>query len=327
MKKLLCFTFSFSILSSYMCNSVKQNIHQKQSSEINVSNSKNSMLNRMANYFLFFGTKDDKKYLKNLSKKFKIEELNIDWNSKKIHGYILKPKSNVYDKVCICFGSDMLPCHKMITEDIDDLILYICIDYPGFGKSEYIYMNEQKLTEFADIVYNYVYNNYKDYNLIAFGFSLGGFPASLMCNKKKIEKVILISPIYLTGMLNGLFSESVSKCLVNMLWGYELNSLKNIFECKKNCDVSLYSGDTKDFLSLYYTLSLYFRSYLKNEKDNEQKLKKIKSIVSENYKNLNLNIFIYKNCWHHQIHPLVVKKNKDLFSLKERTTISNPNVA
>ena len=317
MRKILSVFFSFFVFSSPFCHSSKQNTQQSSSK---VSNSKGNLFSFLANYFLFFGTKDDVSHLKNLSKKFEIKELNIDWDSLKIHGYTLQPRDKKYNTVCICFGSDFYPCHKMITSYIDDSILYVCIDYPGFGKSEQTKMNQCKLTDFADMVYSYVSENYKNYNLIAFGFSLGGFPASLMCYKEKIKKVVLISPVYLTGMLSKLFSESTSKYLVDFLWGYELNSLKNIFECKRNCDISMYSGDEWDFLSLYYTLPFYFRSRLENKKNNKQKLEKIKSMI-KNYKHLNIDIYVYDDCSHMKIHPKVIKENKNLFSIDTKNLV------
>ena len=327
MKRILSVIFSFFVFSLPLCNSVEQNIQQAQSEISLSSNPKNSIWSSLANYFLFFGVGDDSKCLGNLSEKFIIEELNIAWESIKIHGYVFEPKDKIYDKICICFGSDFRPCHRMVTTDIDDSILYVCVDYPGFGQSEYIYMNEYILTNFANRVYDYVSESYKDYDLIAFGFSLGGFSASLMCSKEKIKKVILVSPVYLTGMLSKFFSESKSRYLVKLLWGYELNSWKNIFECNRDCDILLYSGDEKDFLSLYHTLLFYFRSYLKNEKSNKQKLDKVKSIIEKNYKNLDVGISIYENCWHHQIHSRVVRENKDLFSLDRSESTSDLDAA
>lgn len=327
MKRILFVIFYFFISGLPLCNSVEQNIQQEQLNKSASSNSKNSVWNGLASYFLFFGTRDDSKRLRNLEEKFIIEELNIDWNSIKIHGYVFKPKDKLYDKVCICFGSDFRPCHRMVTTATDDSILYVCVDYPGFGQSEYIRMNERILTNFANMVYDYVSKNYKDCDLIVFGFSLGGFSASLMCSKERIKKVVLVSPIYLTGMLSKFFSESKSKYLVNLLWGYELNSLKNIFECNRDCDILLYSGDEKDFLSLYHTLPFYFRSHLKNEKSNKQKLDKVKSIIEKDYKNLNIGVSIYENCWHHQIHPRVIKENKDLFSLDKSKSICDLDAA
>ena len=282
-----------------------------------------SPLQHLAHSILFCGRKDDHKYLKKLEKIFEVEEINLKWpqvnnateNSKKdlnLHGYIFKPKSENYDTVCICFGSDMRPCHKMVTSDSYDKILYVCIDYPSFGSSEYMWLDENKMFEFSDLIYNYVSETYKDKKLIAMGFSLGGFGASYMSQKERISEVYLISPVYLPGILGSKFCQ--------YLFGYELSFIKNLENCNHKCKVYIMSGGKIDFLSLYYTLIYYFSDKLSNDKDINSKMNDCISFLKEN-KNLDIYCEVADEYSHLTIHPYSVKKYSEEFLIENEEKI------
>ena len=271
------------------------------------------MLKKFAHGVLFWGYSEDFARLDSLKSIFDIEDvtLPLDIGGEKplnLYGHVFAPKNGKYDTVCICFGSDMSTSSLMVTEDSCRNILYVCIDYPGFGKSEYTYLDKDVMLKFDDTVYDYVCNRYSDKKLISLGFSLGGFGASYMAQKEKISEIYLVSPVYV-GCIMG-------QSLSDNLFGFDLNFIENLENANHKCKVHITSGDMTDFLSLYHSLIYYYYYELDSSLDDNEKIKQCISLLGKN-KNLDLSYEIYKLYNHWNIREKAIKEiSEKLLPLK-----------
>ena len=153
---------------------------------------------------------------------------------------------------------------------------FISFDYRGYGKSTGISENESIYEDVLD-VYNYLIKkmNIISYNIIPFGFSLGGFPAAKLAYEKKINKLILC----------GTFS-SLSKVADNLLI-FPFNKIGSLlingeFDTKKYLD--MYNGKTLIIHSLEDEIVSVDNAYI-----NSSNNKKIKLNLITGYHN-NMNI-------------------------------------
>lgn len=76
----------------------------------------------------------------------------------------------------------------------------VMCDYPGFGKSSGRH-TEENLYASADEIYKWAIDRYEAKDIIIVGRSIGTIPASYLCSKHRVKKVILETPLGNMGLL------------------------------------------------------------------------------------------------------------------------------
>ena len=172
-------------------------------------------------------------------------------------------------KIVLVFGGNgHLACHAVDSayygsakEDKKNTI-FVCLDYPTYGKSEGPTLSQKVMQQYAKYCLSYAKNlkneEYKNAEICAYGFSLGGYPASYLSKEKDVKEVKLWSPIQWDGAVQGLTNHRwlgfVGRLLAFSL--AEFDSIENIKNSHENCKINLFSGSRAayDFLSLETTV-------------------------------------------------------------------------
>ena len=164
--------------------------------------------------------------------------------------------------ICIFFYGNGCWSKSYMSSKISSVsnTLYICFDYPSIRYtskfSDSLWLTESRMEKYAHSVCDYVvekfYNNIKGKGgkLTVDAWSMGGFPASCLCNDENVDYIYMYSPVCLSGIPIG----KVARTFL----GYGLNSLEKIAKAdrtgKKELKIRLTSGGLSDFLSLRQTL-------------------------------------------------------------------------
>lgn len=73
---------------------------------------------------------------------------------------------------------------------------YIVTDYRGFGKSTGVIANQQEVLSDALLVFDDIAKYYKKKEIVVVGYSFGTTVASYIASKRKVSKLVLLSPFY-----------------------------------------------------------------------------------------------------------------------------------
>ena len=172
-------------------------------------------------------------------------------------------------KIVLVFGGQSdLACHAVdsaffgsAVEDMENTI-FLSFDYPTYGKSEGPTLSQKVMQQYAEYCLSYAKKlkneEYKNAEICAYGFSLGGYPASYLSKEKDVKEVKLWSPIQWDGAVQGLINHRWLGW-VGRAWAFGLakfDSIENIKNSHENCKINLFSGSraAHDFLSLETTV-------------------------------------------------------------------------
>ena len=172
-------------------------------------------------------------------------------------------------KIVLVFGGQSdLACHAVdsaffgsAVEDMENTI-FLSFDYPTYGKSEGPTLSQKVMQQYAEYCLSYAKKlkneEYKNAEICAYGFSLGGYPASYLSKEKDVKEVNLWSPIQWDGAVQGLINHRWLGW-VGRAWAFGLakfDSIENIKNSHENCKINLFSGSRAagDFLSLETTV-------------------------------------------------------------------------
>ena len=172
-------------------------------------------------------------------------------------------------KIVLVFGGQSdLACHAVdsaffgsAVEDMENTI-FLSFDYPTYGKSEGPTLSQKVMQQYAEYCLSYAKKlkneEYKNAEICAYGFSLGGYPASYLSKEEEVKEVNLWSPIQWDGAVQGLINHRWLGW-VGRAWAFGLakfDSIENIKNSHENCKINLFSGSRAagDFLSLETTV-------------------------------------------------------------------------
>jgi hypothetical protein len=172
-------------------------------------------------------------------------------------------------KIVLVFGGNgHLACHAVedaysgSAEEDKKNTIFVCLDYPTYGKSEGPTLSQKVMQKYAEYCLSYTKNlkneEYKNAEICAYGFSLGGYPASYLSKEKDVKEVNLWSPIQWDAAVQGLTGLRGLGVFGRILgfFGSNFDSIENIKNSHENCKINLFSGSRAagDFLSLETTV-------------------------------------------------------------------------
>lgn len=214
----------------------------------------------------------------------------INGENIKIHGWLYINKSHKYHNInkpfiIFCHGNGgNVSCYQYFYKYFMELgYSFITFDYKGYGKSTG--KTEIHSTyEDCEIVYNYVINKLKiiKNNIIPVGYSIGGYPATILANKKKLNKLVLIDTFTkISNVIDKLFPYPINK-LLSYIADNDLNIIDNL---------KLFEGKT---FIIHSTEDEVI--HVNNAFDNAKNNKNIKiSLITGTHNNLNLDWNIFNN--------------------------------
>lgn len=200
---------------------------------------------------------------------FKRIELKTDWGAT-LRGFARFPenidKKNVKKIILVFGGNSELSCISVkyatsrAAEEDKKNAVFVCFDYPTYGKSEGPTLSQKVLQKYAKSVLEYakeLKKSYKDAKISTHGYSLGGYSASYLSKEKEVKEVCLWSPVVWDAAVQGITGHRWLGVL-GRYWafgGAEFDSIENIKNSHENCKINLFSGSLtggqgKDFLSL-----------------------------------------------------------------------------
>ena len=210
--------------------------------------------------------KEEKKLL-NEHKGFKHIELKTDLGTLKGFSHFPENK-NVNKIILVCGGNSEISsisvkyAFERSPEEDQKNAAFICFDYPTYGRSEGPTLSQKVMQQYAEAVLEYAKglkdNQYKNAEICAYGYSLGGYPASYLSKFKDVKEVNLWSPVQWESAVQGL--TGIRKLgWLGRIWafgGAEFDSIENIKNSHENCKINLFSGSRAagDFLSLETTV-------------------------------------------------------------------------
>jgi len=271
---------------------------------------------RKSLYFRFYNDAQIDKAEQNAIKNKGLKHIEFKTDFGVLRGFACVPENiNNEDikKIVLVFGGNgHLACHAVDSayygsakEDKKNTI-FVCLDYPTYGKSEGPTLSQKVMQQYAEYCLSYAKNlkneEYKNAEICAYGFSLGGYPASYLSKEKDVKEVKLWSPIQwdsaVQGLTNhrwlGLVGRLLAFCLA------KFDSIENIKNSHENCKIKLFSGSRAagDFLSLETTVfegekydgqidAKYLKENLKNNLLDDKKIGSWeKTVAREAYRKL-----------------------------------------
>mgnify|MGYP000020562443 CR=1 FL=1 len=204
------------------------------------------------------------------------EELFIDVNGGSIHGVRLQvgsPKGLI-----LYFHGNRGDLSKWALVG-QELLKYghdiLMIDYRGYGKSTGL-RSEHNLYQDAEAVYDFAQSHYNYAHITVFGRSLGSAVATHLASKKRMDCLILETPMSSLKEVVGRFYDFI---LLKSLIKYHLNSIGRINQVQ--CPIYVFHG-TADQVVPFYSGERLFQAIEQNSK---------KMIVIRNGKHNNLSSF------------------------------------
>ena len=253
----------------------------------------------------------EEKNLLNEHKGFKRIELKTGLGTLKGFSHFPENK-NVNKIILVCGGNSEISsvsvkyAFERSPEEDQKNAAFICFDYPTYGRSEGPTLSQKVMQQYAEAVLGYAKglkdNQYKNAEICAYGYSLGGYPASYLSKFKDVKEVNLWSPVQWEGAVQGL--TGIRKLgWLGRIWafgGAEFDSIENIKNSHENCKINLFSGSRAagDFLSLETTVfkggkyegqitdNKYLKENLKNKSLNDKIKNWEKVVAKEAYKKL-----------------------------------------
>ena len=249
--------------------------------------------------------------LLNRHEDFKRIELKTNWGNLKGFSHFPKNK-NVNKIILVCGGNSEISSVSIkyafdrSSKEDQENAAFICFDYPTYGKSEGPTLSQKVMQQYAEAVLEYAKglkdNQYKNAKICAYGYSLGGYPASYLSKFEDVKEVNLWSPIQWDGAVQGL-SGFRKLGWVGRAWAFGLakfDSIENIKNSHENCKINLFSGSRAagDFLSLETTVfkgkkydgqitdNKYLKENLKNKSLNDKIKNWEKVVAREAYRKL-----------------------------------------
>ncbi|MCB4807639.1 alpha/beta hydrolase [Tamlana sp. 62-3] len=198
----------------------------------------------------------DKNYKYSFKEPF--EELNIPVDAN-INLNAVKFKANNSKGIILYFHGNAGAIHEWGTRAhlyLENNYDVLFVDYRGYGKSDGAYTNSNELLSDAQQVYNFVKKDYKESEIIVFGFSLGSGLASYVASKNKPKQLILGAPYY---SWQTLIADEIAPPVPKWIMKYDIKSYEYLKTV--SCPITIFCG-TRDFLV--------------NPKTNAEKLQAIK---------------------------------------------------
>ena len=264
----------------------------------------------------------DSKEQKALDKGLKKVELNTNFGTLRGFAHFPENLSEINKIVLVFSGNGGLACDSVNDAlnggDDKKNTVFVCFDYPTYGKSEGPTLSQKVLKKYAEECLKYAKNlkeknGYKNARIATYGFSLGGFSASYLSKDKSVEEVRLWSPINWDSAVQGLFGPRWLGVVVRylMLGGANFDSIENIKNSHKNCKIKLFSGSCAagDFLSSEINV-LNDEKYDKqiDKKQLQKYLQDIKELQREIFKKPGPDVKI--NPDHQKIAELILNQEK-----------------
>ena len=249
--------------------------------------------------------------LLNRHEDFKRIELKTNWGNLKGFSHFPENK-NVNKIILVCGGNSEISsvsvkyAFERSPKADQENAAFICFDYPTYGKSEGPTLSQKVMQQYAEAVLGYAKglkdNQYKNAEICAYGYSLGGYPASYLSIFEEVKEVNLWSPVQWEGAVQGLTGMRWLGTL-GRYWefcGAKFDSIENIKNSHENCKINLFSGSRAagDFLSLETTVfkggkyegqitdNKYLKENLKNKSLNDKIKNWEKVVAKEAYKKL-----------------------------------------
>ena len=249
--------------------------------------------------------------LLNRHEDFKRIELKTNWGNLKGFSHFPKNK-NVNKIILVCGGNSEISsvsvkyAFERSPEEDQKNAAFICFDYPTYGRSEGPTLSQKVMQQYAEAVLGYAKglkdNQYKNAEICAYGYSLGGYPASYLSIFEEVKEVNLWSPVQWEGAVQGLTGMRWLGTL-GRYWefcGAKFDSIENIKNSHENCKINLFSGSRAagDFLSLETTVfkggkyegqitdNKYLKENLKNKSLNDKIKNWEKVVAKEAFKKL-----------------------------------------
>jgi len=205
--------------------------------------------------------------LLNRHEDFKRIELKTNWGNLKGFSHFPENK-NVNKIILVCGGNSEISsvsvkyAFERSPKADQENAAFICFDYPTYGRSTGPTLSQKVMQQYAEAVLGYAKglkdNQYKNAEICAYGYSLGGYPASYLSIFEEVKEVNLWSPVQWEGAVQGL--TGIRKLgWLGRIWafgGAEFDSIENIKNSHENCKINLFSGSRAagDFLSLETTV-------------------------------------------------------------------------
>jgi hypothetical protein len=171
----------------------------------------------------------------------------------KIHAWYYYVKNKPLILFCHGNAGNISHRHTLIKNMVYYNISFFIFDYKGFGKSDGTTFIESIYND-TELCYNYIHNKLNIKNIIAFGESIGAFPASKLAKKYNLKKLILFTGInsifmvienfkylkYLKWLSYG--DLNVGKQLIDyngdvLIMHSNDDEIVNIKNAKKNCEI------------------------------------------------------------------------------------------
>ena len=195
---------------------------------------KNLINNIKSHYYYPVFETNYKKITLDLQDVFIVKKINGE--TIKIHGWLYINKSHKFHNITrpfiiFCHGNGgNISCYQYFYKYFIELgYSFITFDYKGYGQSSG--KTEIHSTyEDCNIIYNYVLNklNILKYNIIPIGYSIGGYPATILAKEKNLHKLILIDTFTkISNVINKLFPYPLNK-LLSYLADDDLNIIDNL---------------------------------------------------------------------------------------------------
>ena len=146
--------------------------------------------------FIFInGNKLDRNYQYNFTNKFEEIFIKTDGNNEinALHFQLPKPKG----VVLFCHGNkgNLTRWGNRVSQFLEHNYEVLVFDYRNYGKSTGVY-NEEGMYMDGLSVYNHLKQQFKEKNIVVYGFTLGGTFATKIAAKNKPKELILESPFY-----------------------------------------------------------------------------------------------------------------------------------
>ena len=223
--------------------------------------------NKVLYYRVYSDAEIEKREKKAIQKGLERIELKTDWGAT-LRGFARFPKNidkKDVKKIILVFGGNAeLSCvsvdyaSRRAAEDDKKNAVFVCFDYPTYGKSEGPTLSQKVLQKYAESVLSYANklksNEYVNSEISTYGYSLGGYSASYLSKEKEVKEVSLWSPVVWNAAVQGLTGMRWLGTLGRYLafGGAEFDFIENIKNSHENCKINLFSGSLAagDFLSL-----------------------------------------------------------------------------
>ena len=160
-------------------------------------------------------------------------------DNKKLHGVLFKAKESKGLILWLPGGRGMIDSIGLNAPSYTNLDydLFV-INYRGFGKSEGKITSEGQFTNDMQAVYDFLKKEYKENNIVVFGYSLGTGPAAALAAANNPKKLILRAPYYsMNEEAAGLFYYIPTTLLLK----YKFSTYEHLK--KVQCPVVIFHGD------------------------------------------------------------------------------------